>query len=105
MRTTVFYKELPRATEMSPSWPTAGSPLFLIVDPGGMCLLLLTVPDAIVFYKELLKASDIFLSWHTAGSPCHCILSTADMSNQSSGLYCDSDCRLPLISRSPILWM
>lgn len=31
MGTTVFYKELPRATEMSPSGPTAGIPLFQMV--------------------------------------------------------------------------
>ena len=57
MGTTVFYKELPWATEMSPSRPTAGSPLFQMAGPpGGMCLLLLRVPDAILFYKELPRA-------------------------------------------------
>jgi hypothetical protein len=33
MGTTVFYKELPQDTEMSPSNPTAGSPLFQVVGP------------------------------------------------------------------------
>jgi hypothetical protein len=31
MGTTAFYKELPHATEMSPSGPIAGSPLFQMV--------------------------------------------------------------------------
>ena len=33
-----FYKELPRATEMSLSWPTAGSPLFQMVGPLEECV-------------------------------------------------------------------
>ena len=31
--------------------------------PGGMCLLLLRVPDAILVYKELLLASEMSPSW------------------------------------------
>ena len=46
--------------------------------PGGMCLLLLRVPDTILFYKELLWVSEMSPSWPTAGSPCHCMLSPAD---------------------------
>ena len=38
MGTTVFYKELPWATEMSPSWPTAGSPLFQMAGPLEGCV-------------------------------------------------------------------
>ena len=78
MGTTAFYKEVPQATEMSPPQPSVGRPLFQMVgSPGGMCLLLLRVPDAILVYKELLLASEMSPSWSTAGSPCHCMLSSA----------------------------
>ena len=72
------YKELPRATEDVSI--QAYCRQSLISDggsPGGMCVLLLRVPNTILFYKELLQASEMSPSWPTAGSPCHCLLSPA----------------------------
>jgi hypothetical protein len=80
MGTTVFYKELQWATEISPSWPTAG--VSLNSDggfPGGMCLLLLRVPNTILLYRELPQASDMSPSQTTFGSPCHGMLSPAHL--------------------------
>jgi hypothetical protein len=75
MRTTVFYKELPQAIDMSPFWPTAGSPLFQMANPPGeIYLLLLRVPDTILFYKERLLVSELSPSSLLQRFPCNFLL-------------------------------
>jgi hypothetical protein len=75
MGTTVFYKELPSATEMSPSRPTASSPLFQMAGPLEGCVSCFSV--AILSYKELPWASEMSPSQPAVGRTCHGMWSPA----------------------------
>ena len=91
-----YYKELPLTTEISSSRPTAGSPLFQMVDSLEGCVSCFSKYQtlAILFYKELPRTSGMSPSWPTIGSPCYCMLS------QSGSIAHLNFCLLPFIIKN-----